>query len=476
MRATMSHEIRADYNQTWMFPPSLEDLLEKDHPVRFIREFVDALDLRELGFRMRKSDEGRPNYAADLLLKVWLYGYLERIRSSRRLEKACRQHVALMWLTGMNNPDHNSLWRFWNDNKQALKEVFRQTVRVAMDAGLVDMVLNAVDGTKIAARASTDKAWFQKKLKKRLERLDLWLDQAMKEVDKAEQDESGEYRLPEELAEKQKLRETIQESLTQLKVKQRESMHPGEPEAQMMKTREGTRLGYNAQAVVDSKAGVIVAGEVTTDQNDTHQLVPMLETVQTELGKVAEETAADGGYFSGEQLDKAQKAGFPVLVNLVQLRKAEETGGPYHSSKFEYDSENDCYLCPMGQKLKFEGSRKRESKTHEMRAYRCKSASQCPVRWDCSKDKKGRCVERSPYSGAIRVQQEKQQDKAKTDLLRRRMVIAEPAFARVKHLLEFRRWTMGGLEKVRTQWLFVCALTNLGRMYPLWRERKMQLV
>jgi transposase len=437
---------------------------------------VDELDLRELGFRMRKSDEGRPNYAADLLLKVWLYGYLERIRSSRRLEKACRQHVALMWLTGMNNPDHNSLWRFWNDNKQALKEVFRQTVRVAMDAGLVDMVLNAVDGTKIAARASTDKAWFQKKLKKRLERLDLWLDQAMREVERSEKEESGEYRLPEELVEKQKLRETIQESLTQLKAKERESMHPGEPEAQMMKTREGTRLGYNAQAVVDSKAGVIVAGEVTTDQNDTHQLVPMLETVHKELGKVAEETAADGGYFSGEQLDKAQKAGFPVLVNLVQLRKAEEDGGPYHSSKFEYDSENDCYLCPMGQKLKFEGSRKRESKTHEMRAYRCKSASQCPVRWDCSKDKKGRCVERSPYCGAIRTQQEKQRDKAKTDLLRRRMVIAEPAFARVKHLLEFRRWTMGGLEKVRTQWLFVCALTNLGRMYPLWRERKMQLV
>jgi transposase len=472
----MSHEIRADYNQTWMFPPSLEDLLEKDHPVRFIREFVDELDLRELGFRMRKGDEGRPNYAADLLLKVWLYGYLERIRSSRRLEKACRQHVALMWLTGMNNPDHNSLWRFWNDNKQPLKEVFRQTVRVAMDAGLVDMVLNAVDGTKIAARASTDKAWFKKKLKKRLERLDIWLDQAMREVERSEKEESGEYRLPGELVEKQKLRETIQESLTQLKAQERESMHPGEPEAQMMKTREGTRLGYNAQAVVDSKAGVIVAGEVTTDQNDTHQLVPMLETVQTELGKVAEETAADGGYFSGEQLDKAQKAGFPVLVNLVQLRKAEEKGGPYHSSKFEYDPETDCCLCPMGQKLKFEGNRKRESKTHEMRAYRCKSASQCPVRWDCSKDKKGRCVERSPYSGAIQTQQEKQRDKAKTDLLRRRMVIAEPAFARVKHLLEFRRWTMGGLEKVRTQWLFVCALTNLGRLYPLWRERKMQLV
>ncbi len=471
----MSHEIRADYKQTWMFPPSLEDLLAKDHPVRFLREFVDALDLEEHGFRMRKGDEGRPNYAADLLLKVWLYGYTERIRSSRKLEKACRQHVALMWLTGMNYPDHNSLWRFWKDNREAIKEVFRKTVRVAMDAGLVDMVVNAVDGTKIAARASTDKAWFEKKLKKRLEHLDIWLDQAMKEVEKAETQESGEYRLPEELAEKQKLRDKIQESLTQLEAKERESMNPGEPDAQMMKTREGTRLGYNAQAVVDSKAGVIVAGDVTTDQNDTHQLVPMMEKVQKETGKVAEETVADGGYFSGEQLDKAQKAELPVLVNLVQVRKAEEDGGPYHSSKFEYDSENDCYICPMGQTLKFEGICKRKDKPHEMRAYRCKNASQCSVRQECSKDKKGRRVERNPYSDAIRMQQERQRDDAKKDLLRRRMVIVEPVFARVKHLLEFRRWTMGGLEKVRSQWLFVCALMNLGRIYPLWREGKLQL-
>jgi transposase len=471
----MSHEIRADYSQMWMFPPCLEDLLDKDHPARFIREFVDALDLQELGFRMRKGDEGRPNYGADLLLKVWLYGYLERIRSSRKLEKACRQHVALMWLTGMNTPDHNSLWRFWNDNKQPLKEVFRQTVRVAMDAGLVDMVLNALDGTKIAARASTDKAWFQKKLKKRLERLDLALDQAMKEVEKAEKEESGDYRLPEELVEKQKLRDTIRESLTQLKAKKRESMHPGEPEAQMMKTREGTKLGYNAQAVVDGKAGVIVAGEVTTEQNDAHQLVPMLETVRKEVGRVAEETVADGGYFSGEQLDKARKAALPVLVNMVQVQKAEADGGPYHISKFDYDSENDCYLCPMGQTLRFEAIRKGKDKPHEMRVYRCTSAIQCPVRWQCSKDKKGRSVKRSPYADTIQMQREKQQDKSKADLLRRRMVIVEPVFARVKHLLEFRRWTMGGLEKVRAQWLFICALTNLGRIYPVWREGKLQL-
>lgn len=470
----MSHEIRADYSQIWMFPPSLEDLVSKDHPVRFIREFVDQLELEELGFRMRKGEEGRPNYAADLLLKVWLYGYLERIRSSRGLEKACRLHLALMWLTGMNTPDHNSLWRFWKDNRKALKGVFRQTVRVGIDAGLVDMVLHAVDGTKITSRASTDKAWMRKKLEKQLARLDKSLEQSMAEVEKAENDESGEYRLPEELAEKGKLRETIREKLAKLNAEGRNHMHPGEPEATMMKNHEGTRLGYNAQAVVDSKAGMIVAGEVTTDQNDIQQLVPMLEMVHQELGKVAEETVADGGYCAGEQLDKAEQSEFPVLVNLGQLRKAEQEGGLYHSSKFEYDEENDCYICPMGQKLEFETVQKNADRSYETKVYRCKYADQCRVRGECSQDKRGRHIKRSPYAGAVLRQKQKQEDESKSALLRKRMAIVEPVFSRVKHLLEFRRWTMGGLDKAKAQWMFVCALLNLMRIYPFWREGKLQ--
>jgi len=472
----MSQEIRADYSQMLMFPPLVEDFVAKDHPARFIREFVDALDLKSLGFRMRKSEEGRPNYAADLLLKVWMYGYLERIRSSRRLEKACRQHLALLWLTGMNTPDHNSLWRFWRDNKQALKEVFRQTVRIGVEAGLVDMVLNAVDGTKITARASTDKAWIRKTLEKKLARLDKSLDQSMAEVENAEKEESGEYRLPEELAEQGKLREKIREKLAKLNEEERDHMHPNEPEAQMMKNHEGTRLAYNAQAVVDSKAGIIVAGEVTTDQNDIRQLVPMLKTVHEELGKVAEETVADGGYCSGEQLDNAHQSGFPVLVNLRSVLKAEDEGGPYHISKFQYDAENDCYLCPMGQKLVFEKIGKHADRNYETKSYRCKNAGQCPVRWDCSQDKKGRCIKRSPYSDAILRQKRKQEDESKTALLRRRMVIVEPVFSRVKHLLELRRWSMGGLEKVKAQWMFICALLNLVKMYPSWKEQKLQFV
>jgi hypothetical protein len=241
-----------------------------------------------------------------------------------------------------------------------------------------------------------------------------------------------------------------------------------------MKNHEGTRLGYNAQAVVDSKAGLILAGEVTTDQNDSQQLVPMLDMIHEELGRVAEETVADGGYCAGEQFDRAEQREFPVLVNLGRLRKAEEEGGPYHSSKFEYDEENDYCICPMGQKLEFERTQKRADRNCETRVYHCKHADQCPVRGECSKDKRGRYLERSPYAGAVLRQKQKQEDENKSALLRKRMVIVEPVFSRVKHLLEFRRWTMGGLDTVKAQWIFVCALLNLMRIYPLWREGKLQ--
>src|SRR5208283_6006269 len=149
--------IAPDYGQQFLFPPALEDWVPADHPARFLREFVDQLDLAKLGFAMPAATEGRPPYAPSLLLKIWLYGYFHRIRATRKLEVACQEHLSLLWLTGLIAPDHNSLWRFWSENQKALRQVFKQTVQLAARTGAAGLALQALDGTKIQAACSGPK-------------------------------------------------------------------------------------------------------------------------------------------------------------------------------------------------------------------------------------------------------------------------------------------------------------------------------
>ena len=217
----MSYEIRADYSQGYLLPPWMEEWIPGDHPARFIREYVDGLDLKGVGFRTREARDGRPSYAADLLLKVWLYGYFSRIYSTRKLEWGCREHIGLIWLTGVNAPDHNTLWRFFRDNREALRRVFGEGVRVAARAKLVGVVLHAVDGTKIKSRVSKRSGWHGKDLKRLLKRLEQSVDEAMEEIEAVgEEEEGGEedrgYRLPKEVEDRGELRRRIREAMEEM--------------------------------------------------------------------------------------------------------------------------------------------------------------------------------------------------------------------------------------------------------------------
>jgi len=463
----MSHQIRADYEQMDLLPQCLEDWVPKDHPARFIREFVDALDLPALGFVEHEGEEGRPAYASDLMLKVWLYGYLARIRTTRQLERACKEHLSLLWLTGRQAPDHNSFWRFWGANLVPLRKVFRAAVKVAAEQGLVGMICHAVDGTKIRAASSRRTLEHEEELAQLLARVEASIAEMEAAVARAEKEEGGEYRLPERLQEARQLRAAIQESLGKMAEAGRAHLHPQEPEARLMPCEGRMDPAYNAQAVADARAQVVVAATVVNAESDNAQLLPMLEEVKANLGEVAEETVADGGYASAQQLGEAQGRGHEVLV-----APGVETGGPkrgeFDSRRFTYDSEAEAVICPQGQRLRFEGMKKKGEGRPAVRSYRCTHWAQCPVRALCSRRRDGRRIEVSPQRAALQRQREKRRDPEKQALLRQRKAIVEPVFATIKQAMGFRRWTVRGLEKVRTQWALLCTAYNLHKVYKRW--------
>ena len=464
----MSYEKDANYNAQWLFPPSLEELLPEDHPARMVREFVEAQDLKGLGFRTRAAEEGRPNYSAGLMVKVWLYGYVAKIRSTRGMERACMESMGMLWLTGMLSPDHTTLWRFWRDNQKPIRKLFKRLLQVAASLDLVGMVLHAVDGTKIRSQASEDKAWHRSSLEKTLARLDEAIDEIMKQTEEASKQDSGESRLPESLQQRQELRRKIQEQLERLNQADRDQLHPGDEDARMMKSRAGKKFAYNAQAVVDPQSQLIVAADVVTDESDNYQLVPMLEQVEENLGKVAEQTAADGGYKALTEFAKAEEKGYSILVNLEEAK-----GQPYHASCFTYDKEKDQCVCPRGEVLGFDYTKSRDKvQPYDVRVYRCHSYETCPVRWQCSKSQSGRTVQIHPNYDALVRQREKLRDERMRALLKRRGSIIEPLFGWAKETLGFRRWTVRGLEKVKTQWVLLCTAMNLLRLHRQWAAHK----
>lgn len=464
----MSHEIHADYSQTFLFPPCLEDWIPADHPARFIREFVEAQDLTELGFEQQAGGEGRPPYANDLLLKIWLYGYLGRIRATRQLEKACREHVSLLWLTGLNAPDHNTLWRFWAENRPALRKVFRASVQVAAVQGLIGMVCHAVDGTKLRAVVSRRTTEHREDLEKVLARVEEELEKMEAEIEAAELEPGGDYRLPEGLRGKEDLRRAILETLGKMRWAERAHLHPQEPEARLMPCEGRQDPGYNAQAVADAQAQIVVAAEVVNAESDNAQLIPMLEEVEANLGKVAETTVADGGYVSGEQLQEAEARGQAVVV-AAGVETGGSQRGEYHSTKFTYDEAGDEVICPRGERLRFEG-KVNKGGGREVRSYRCQSYEPCPGRGLCSSRRDGRRIEISPQYGALQRQRDQRQDPRYQALLRQRSGLIEPVFATIKQAMGFRRWTVRGLDNVRTQWALLCTAYNLRKLYSHWAE------
>jgi len=463
----MSRELRADYTTRFLFPPALEDWVKADDPARFIRAFVDSLDLAEIAgpewAEAVDDPTGRPHYGFDLLLKVWLYGYLHNIRSSRKLERACREMMPLVWLAGMYEPDHNTLWRFWNRYRHALKRVFVSSVRVALKANLVGMVLHAVDGTKIVSAASRKSAWHRADLKKILAAVDERIEKLEQQIAAAKDaDNDLDDRLPKKLQNETQLRATVKEALQVLESAEREHMHPHDGDARMMKggTAERIEFAYNAQAVCDASHGIVVAEAVVEDENDQQQLAPMLEQVEQNAGRTADETLADRGYDTAESLARAEQVGAAVIV---AQRVNPAKVGDYHLARFTYDEQAQTMHCPTGQQLRRVGRATHHRKPHPLTRYRCDVWASCPVGKQCS-NKGPRVVEVGPHYGAVQRQREKLAGSDAQKSLKRRSEIIERLFGQIKGNDGFVRWTFRGKEKVQAQWTMLCTAINLRRL------------
>jgi transposase len=492
----MSNTIYPDYNQQFLLPQSLEDWIPLDHPARFIREFVESINFAELGFKERESEVGRGDYSNDLLLKVWLYGYFEKIYSNRGLERACYKHMALVWLTGINYPDHNTIWRFFRRNRASIKKVFKQTVQIAIKNDLVGFAVQAIDGTKIYADASKRRSLHKDDLKKLLSGLDESVDEIISEIEETHKRELSqpEYKLPERFHNKENLKRLINEGLEELSIEEKRTLKKAveasieeldkektnhlslsDKQSRLMKTKGGNDFCYNAQGAVDEKEHIIVAASVTNEESDRHQMTKMVEECKENTGKAAEETLMDGGYFSGEELAKAEEENYSVLVNVPSSvdKDCSEEGAEFNKSKFTYESETDTYVCPEGNKLVFKRTVKRKNQSYEVRVYQCTNYRECPSRWKCSKAKLGRTVERTPYEEVIYRQVRKQKQKEKKYLLSKRKQIVEPVFGWIKHNNGFNRWLYRGLENVEAQWNLICTSVNLKKLYTHWMLKRL---
>ena len=464
----MTREMKPDYDQVYLLPPALEDWVDKEHPARFVRDFVDSLDLRGLGFRGRRSPDGRPSYSDDLVLKIWIFGYFNDIRSSRKLERACREMMGFLWLTGLLTPDHNTLWRFFNRYADAIQSVFVETVTLAAEAGILGMSVHAVDGTKIRSRCSKDGAISKKQLLKALTDEEKRIAEYMEDVARAEEEEEGQYRLPDELTDAETRKKWIKERLEKLRSEKTESEQPTEPDARKMKDKGSFHYGYNAQAVVDVDSGLIVASDVSNDQNDAHQLGHMARQAKQNLGSNAGELLADTGYATLPEIGELFEEGANVTVDLPRRLMARCGDSEFHASHFSYHEDDDVVICPEGKQLEFSCQKDERHGRYQVRVYRCRHSKNCARKSQCCKGKSARTIEISPHHKALEAQRRKNQDPDRRRAFRQLRARVETLFGQTKANREFRRFSAWGLNNARTQWMLMCTTENLRKLHRVW--------
>lgn len=447
----------SDRQEERLLPPRIEDYVTENNPVRLIDAYVDTLDLEELGFKHTQAivTRGQPPYNPAAFLKLYLYGYINGIRSSRKLEAETRRNIEVIWLLEEIKPSHKTIANFRKDNSSALKAVNRDFIIMSKELNLLGGEEVAVDGSFFKGDSSKQSIYTEANLDKQLEILEKKINAYQKALDEqdATDDKAGKGSLIEDeknkekiefLKEKQAEKKALQE---QLKQSEDPQISTTDEDARLMSKRGQSTAGYNVQIAVDNKHKMIVAEETTQARSDKNQLAPMLEKAQEILQSNHFKGYGDSGYHNGIQLKACEDMGIEVYVAIPNQSSTAEKQGRFSHKDFDYDKENNHYTCPQGNTLTA-GKKPRVKDGKNMIVYRSKTSdcNDCPLRSQCLSEKSTvRKIERWEHQAVVERHQKRMKNSKGS--MRKRGAMVEHPFGTLKHRAGMNHFLMRGLEK-----------------------------
>ena len=448
---------------------SLEDTISPDNQVRFIDAFVSFVDLSKLGFLVQTiKKEGRPSYNSPIFLKLYLYGYLNGLRSSRKLEKECFRNIEIQWLLEDVRPNYHSISDFRKNNALALKNLFKLFVVFLKDADLIGCQTIAIDGTKSRAHNSRKANFNQKKIDKHLEYIEIKTQQYLDALE-----ENDAKQNPEKIKNIQQKIERLQENKIIYELLEEKLEASGE--AQISTTDSDARallvqgqvveISFNVQAAVDAKNNLVVATH-TINKNDRSALSVIAIEAKENLGIETYTALVDKGYHNGKQIEICKQANITTIVAQPEQGKSNENGTTtaYLVSQFKYDIITDTYTCPQSEILKTTGSwhkKTTDKDSYNFKKYRTPKCRECPVKHLCTSRASGREIDRSQYADA--VEENNKRYHANAQLYRKRQEINEHIFGTIKRQWGYNHTNLTGLEKVNGEHSLIMLVYNIKR-------------
>jgi len=463
-----------DRGQSTLFPEYLDDWIDENNPVRVIDVFVDELNLAALGFGgVAPEVTGRPAYHPSVLLKLYVYGYLNRVQSSRRLEREALRNVEVMWLTGRLLPDHKTIADFRKDNGRAIQQVCARFIELCRGMGLLTEASVAIDGSKFKAVNNRDKNFTRAKMDRRMAQIEESVARYLQQLDTADRQEPSEVlkaktdRLKDKIAKLKEQMQHLKRLRVQMLAAPDQQISLTDPDSRSMATsgRGSGVVGYNVQVAVETKHHLIIAHEVINEGSDRAQLSPMAKAAKAALAVEKLDAVADRGYFSGEEILACENAG--VTVTLPKpMTSNSKAKGRFGKQDFRYVTDEDVYICPAGETLPYRYTT--EENGSILRRYWTNACQGCPIKQACTTGKERR-ITRWEHEHVLEAVQRRLDEHP--EKMRQRRETVEHPFGTMKARMGATHFLMKTLPRVASEMALHVLAYNMTRAMSIMKVR-----